>query len=128
MADEGVTGIKWLADVADHDFEAAFNYLSIKYDDATAKKLVKKLKDTKVITRRSNDILRACGLTPLPLSDPGVRRDMDKVFAGKKLSPVLVEKLPAAGADIADGYHRVSLAYDLDPYAEIPLRLAGLDS
>jgi hypothetical protein len=127
MADDGVTGIKWLADVADHDFEAAFNYLSIKYDDATAKKLVKKLKDTKVITRRSNDILRACGLTPLPLSDPGVRRDMDKVFAGKKLSPVLVEKLPA-GADIADGYHRVSLAYDLDPYAEIPLRLAGLES
>jgi hypothetical protein len=127
MADDGVTGIKWLADVADHDFDAAFNYLSIKYDDATAKKLVRKLKDTKIITRRSNDILRACGLTPLPLSDPGVRRDMDKVFAGKKLSPVLVEKLPT-GADIADGYHRVSLAYDLDPYAEIPLRLAGLES
>jgi hypothetical protein len=127
MADDGVTGIKWLADVADHDFEAAFNYLSIKYDDATAKKLVKKLKDTKIITRRSNDILRACGLTPLPITDPGVRRDLDKVLSGKKQSPVLVEKLPA-GADIADGYHRVSLAYDLDPYAEIPLRLAGLES
>jgi hypothetical protein len=127
MADDGVSGIKWLADVADHDFDAAFNYLSIKYDDATAKKLVKKLKDTKIITRRSNDILRACGLTPLPITDPGVRRDLDKVLSGKKLSPVLVEKLPA-GADIADGYHRVSLAYDLDPYAEIPLRLAGLES
>jgi len=127
MADDGVTGIKWLADVADHDFEAAFNYLSIKYDDATAKKLVKKLTDAKIITRRSNDILRACGLVPLPITDPGVRRDLDKVLAGKKLSPVLVEKLPA-GADIADGYHRVSLAYDLDPYAAIPLRLAGLES
>jgi hypothetical protein len=127
MADDGVSGIKWLADVADHDFDAAFNYLSIKYDDATAKKLVRKLKDAKVITRRSNDILRACGLTPLPITDPGVRRDLDKVLSGKKLSPVLVEKLPA-GADIADGYHRVSLAYDLDPYAQIPLRLAGLES
>jgi hypothetical protein len=120
-------GIKWLADVADHDFDSAFNYLSIKYDDATAKKLVRKLRDTKVISRRSNDILRACGLTPLAISDPGVRRDLDKVIAGEKLSPVLVESLDA-GADIADGYHRVSLAYNLDPFAEIPLRLAGLHS
>jgi hypothetical protein len=127
MADSDSTGIKWLADVADHDFDSAFNYLSIKYDDATAKKLVRKLRDTKIISRRSNDILRACGLTPLPISDPGVRRDLDKVIAGKKLSPVLVESLDT-GADIADGYHRVSLAYSLDPFAEIPLRLAGLRS
>jgi hypothetical protein len=25
--------------------------------------------------------------------------------------------------DIADGFHRVSLVYRLDPYAEIPLKL-----
>jgi hypothetical protein len=26
--------------------------------------------------------------------------------------------------DFADGYHRVSLAYALDPYADVPLKLA----
>jgi hypothetical protein len=40
------------------------------------------------------------------------------VLAGQKLSPVLV-----AEGDIADGYHRVSLAYCLDPYADVPLKL-----
>jgi hypothetical protein len=26
-------------------------------------------------------------------------------------------------ADIADGYHRVSLAYNIDPFMSVPLRL-----
>jgi hypothetical protein len=30
----------------------------------------------------------------------------------------------AAGADIADGYHRVSLVYRIDPLGEVPLKLA----
>jgi hypothetical protein len=28
------------------------------------------------------------------------------------------------GAEIADGFHRVSLVYQLDPYADVPLKLA----
>ena len=39
------------------------------------------------------------------------------------MSPVLVVS-GETGADIADGYHRVSLVYRLEPYAEIPLKLA----
>jgi hypothetical protein len=31
-------------------------------------------------------------------------------------------------ADIADGYHRVSLAYALDPFAAVPLRIASFSS
>jgi hypothetical protein len=41
----------------------------------------------------------------------------------KWLSPVLVLSADT-GADIADGYHRVSLVYRIDPYAEVPLKLA----
>lgn len=67
--------------------------------------------------RRANDILRACRLDALPLDDPGVERCLRKVLKGKRLSPVLV-----ADGDIADGYHRVSLAYRLDPFTEVPLR------
>jgi hypothetical protein len=55
---------------------------------------------------------------PAAAVGPGVLRDLQKVLAGEKLSLVLI-----ADGDIADGYHRVSLAYALDPYADVPLKL-----
>ncbi len=114
--------IAWLADVAEHDYEAAYNYLSLKLDEKRASDIVDRMKKAKVTARRANDILRATGLTPLPLTDPGVKRDLLKVLSGEKLSPVLVcdQKV---GPDIADGYHRVSLAYNIDPFMSVPLRL-----
>lgn len=109
--------IKWLDDVAAHDYDAALNYLGLKMGEKHASELVERLKSQKVVVRRANDILRAARLAPLPLSDPGVLRDLRKVLSGEKLSPVLV-----ADDDIADGYHRVSLTYALDPFATIPLK------
>jgi hypothetical protein len=113
--------IKWLNDVAEHDYDAAFNYLSLKFDDKRATEMVDRLKKSKLSTRRANDILRATGLAPLPLADPGVQRDLLKLLNGEKLSPVLVCD-QKAGTDIADGYHRVSLAYNIDPFMMVPLR------
>jgi hypothetical protein len=114
--------IAWLKDVADHDYEAAQNYLSLKFNEKRAGEMVDRMKKAKVTERRANDILRATGLTALPLTDPGVQRDMIKLLNGEKLSPVLVcDQKP--GADIADGYHRVSLAYNIDPFMTVPLKL-----
>jgi hypothetical protein len=114
--------IAWLADVADHDYEAAQNYLSIKLDEKRAKDAVARMKKAKLTTRRANDILRATGLAPLPLSDPGCKRDLLTLLKGGKLSPVLVcDQEP--GTDIADGYHRVSIAYQIDPFMDVPLRM-----
>jgi hypothetical protein len=115
--------IKWLEDVAGHDYDAAEAYLSIKLDSEAVGKLVKRLRKAPLTRRRANDILRAAGLTAAPLDDPGVMKDLIKVIEGQRLSPVLVIS-DRAGADIADGYHRVSLAYRIDPYAVIPLKLA----
>ena len=115
--------IKWRDDVAAHDYDAAEAYLSLKLDGEAAGKIVKRLRKASLTTRRANDILRASGLTPAPLDDPGVMKDLIKVIQGTPLSPVLVISDPG-GADIADGYHRVSLVYRLDPFAEIPLKLA----
>lgn len=114
--------IRWADHVADHDYAAAEAYLSLKLDDEAVAKAVKKLRRAKLITRRANDILRASGLTAAGLDDPGVMRDLVKVIEGTPLSPVLVVGAKKA-ADIADGFHRVSLVYQLDPYAEIPLKL-----
>jgi hypothetical protein len=117
-AGEAIHYVHWKKDVASHDYAAAFSYLSIRYGESCAQEVSKKLQKLPVIHRRANDILRATRRDPLPLSDPGVVRDLQKVLAGQKLSPVLV-----AEGDIADGYHRVSLAYALDPYADVPLKL-----
>jgi hypothetical protein len=67
------------------------------------------LRRAELTVRRANDILRASGLTAAPLDDPGVVKDLIKVIEGKPLSPILVVG-SAAGTDIADGFHRVSLA------------------
>jgi len=115
-----VSYLKWKKDVAQHDYGAASSYLSIRFGEGRAQEVVEKLHKLPVITRRANDILRATGRAALPLSDPGVLKDLQKVLSGQKLSPILV-----AEADIADGYHRLSLAYALDPYAEVPLKLAS---
>ena len=120
--DGTVQYLRWRKDVAEHDYAAASSYLSIRFGEARAEKVSAELRKLPVISRRANDILRATGRDPLPLSDPGVLRDLQKVLSGEKLSPVLV-----AESDIADGYHRVSLAYALDPYALVPLKLGGPD-
>ena len=121
---QATVSLRWLEDVATHDFAAAEAYLSLRLDPAQVHDAVTDLRSANVTTRRANDILRACSRDPLPLDDPGVMRDLIKVISGDKLSPVLVVTLPQ-GADIADGYHRVSLAYRLNPFGDVPLRIAS---
>ncbi|MFZ1995135.1 MAG: hypothetical protein WAU75_13555 [Solirubrobacteraceae bacterium] len=119
---EPTVHIKWAAEVADHDYAAAAAYLSLKVDEDAVRKAVQRLRKAPLITRRANDILRAAGLTAAPLDDPGVMKDLVKAIEGRRLSPVLVLS-GKKGSDIADGFHRVSLVYQLNPFAEIPLKL-----
>ena len=120
---ESTVRIKWAAEVAKHDYAAAEAYLSLKLGEEAVAKAVQRLKKASLTTRRANDILRAAGLTAAPLDDPGVMKDLIKAIEGDRLSPVLVLS-GKKGSDIADGFHRVSLVYRLDPFAEIPLKLA----
>ena len=120
-------GLQWLDDVAAHDFDAALAYLSLKLDEKQAAAAVGRLRKAVVTRRRANDILRACNLVALPLDDAGVRRDLLNAASGKRLSPVLVVST-GDGGDIADGYHRVSLAYHLDPFGDVPLRIGAAPS
>ena len=114
--------VKWAPDVAEHDYAAAEAYLSLKLSEEAVAKAVQRLRKATLTSRRANDILRAAGLTAAPLDDPGVMKDLIKAVEGKQLSPVLVLS-GKKGADIADGFHRVSLVYRLDPYSEVPLKL-----
>ena len=121
--EDGRVPIKWEDDVAEHDYAAAHAYLSLKLTPGGTDKVVARMRKAKLTTRRANDILRASGLTPAPLDDPGVVKDLIKVIEGTALSPVLVVG-GADGTDIADGFHRVSLVYRIDPYGNVPLKLA----
>jgi hypothetical protein len=118
-----VKKIRWLPDVAPHDYQAAQNYLSLRLDPARAELAVQHLSSAGVTRRRANDIIRACGLDVLPLTDAGVAKNLRKVRSGIALSPVLVVSYEVGG-DIADGYHRVCMAYHRDPWSMVPLRLA----
>ena len=120
----GSLGLKWLDDVAAHDFDAASAYLSLKLDEKQAVAAIGRLRKAEITRRRANDILRACNLVALPLNDPGVRRDLLNAVSGKRFSPVLVVST-SDGGDIADGYHRVSVAYHLDPFGDVPLRIGA---
>lgn len=123
-SDEGPV-VRWRPEVARHDFDAAAKYLSLRFGDERAQKLVARLRRVPgLTTRRANDILRACDRDALPLDDPGVLRDLVRVARGEALSPVLVVSFDDR-AEIADGYHRVSLSYRLDPFGEVPLLIAG---
>jgi len=119
---EPAVHIKWAAAVADHDYAAAEAYLSLKLDAEGVAKAVQRLRKSTLTTRRANDILRAAGLTAAPLDDPGVMKDLIKTIEGEQLSPVLVLS-GKKGSDIADGFHRVSLVYRLDPFALVPLKI-----
>jgi hypothetical protein len=121
MSDSPVQ-IKWAPEVAEHDYSAAQAYLSLKLGEDAVAKAVKRLRKASLTTRRANDILRAAGLTAAPLNDPGVMKDLIKAIEGRRLSPILVLS-GKKGADIADGFHRVSLVYQLDPFADVPLKL-----
>jgi hypothetical protein len=119
----GARRIRWRKQVAEHDYAAAEAYLSLKFNPSEVRRAINRLRDAKLTERRANDILRAAGLDAARLEDPGVIKDLIKVIEGERLSPVLVVNTGGSG-DIADGYHRVSLVYRIDPYGVVPLKLA----
>jgi hypothetical protein len=120
------SALKWKAEVDEHDYDAAFSYLTVLLDKKRAKIIVAKLREAKIEYRRANDILRGCNRPALGLEDSGVRKNFDKTLAGEETSPVLLVSF-RVGADIADGYHRVSWAYQVSPYLAVPLKIAYVD-
>ena len=112
MAKKIVDTIKWLKKPEDHDYPAAKAYLSLLYDEESAKATVKKLKDAPISQFKAKDIFRASGLSLLGVSNSHVEKDKSKIEAGKELSPLLLVRDSKLGkVIIADGYHRLCAIY-----------------
>ncbi len=114
-------GEHWKDEPEAQDFPAAESYLSLLLGPAGAAKLAKSLSKEQTLQHyAAKDILRAAGLPLLPTDDSEVAADLEKVKAGKKLSPVLlVQGVPLW---VADGYHRVCASYHLNEKTPVPCR------
>jgi hypothetical protein len=119
--------IRWSKQVDQKHYDSAFSYLSLKYDPVDAMRLVKKFKAAKITTRHAADILRASQLKPLKEDDPGVQKEEKKLEDGKEFAPVLVLNYHV-WTDIADGYHRTSYAYHLDPFTDVAVKIVNYES
>ena len=117
--------IAWLSEPEDHDYPAARSYLSLIFDDATAKAYVERLRRAPVVEFKAKDIFRASGLTLLGTSNSHVEKDQRKIKSGQELSPLLLVRDSANGkVIIADGYHRLCATYSFDEDARVPCKIA----
>jgi hypothetical protein len=119
-----MTAEHWMDKPEKQDYPAARNYLSLLVDPREARRAAKALAEAPESAHyMAKDLLRAAGLPLLPLDDPEVAKDLAKVKAGTKLSPVLLVRGDPLW--VADGYHRVCASYHLDEDAEIPCRIVA---
>jgi hypothetical protein len=122
----------WEDEPDDHDYPAAEDYLSLLMPATAAKRLVGRLRTAPIAHRKAKDLLRASQLRVLPPENFHVAKDLKKVNAGKKLSPVLLVRGRLGATEvpltIADGYHRICASYHLNEDADIPCRIVDLAS
>ena len=128
-ATKKLTKDHWKKEPDDHDYPAALDYLSLVLRVAAAEAAVAALRVEPLMYRKAKDLLRASALAPLPAENVHVIKDLGKVSAGRKLSPVLVVRGHLGTGrplTVADGYHRICASYDIEEDADIPCRLVDL--
>jgi hypothetical protein len=118
----------WKDDVDKDDYDAAYDYLDlIIADEKVLHRVVKRLKDAKIVTKKAKDILRASRLPRLGEDNIHVMHNINKYKMGIKLSPVLLVRGLDGTLVIADGYHRVCTTYMLSEDLNIPCKLVSID-
>ncbi len=122
MTEKKLTGIKWLADVAEHDYPSAASYLSILYSDVRVAEIMAGFRSAAIVEFKAKDIFRASGLSLLGVSNSHVEKDRNKILAGKKLSPILLLR-DGGRVVVADGYHRLCAIYGFDEDALINCKI-----
>jgi len=120
--------VTWLGKPDDHDFPAAADYLALLADSQTVVALTDKLRAGEIVHKKAKDILRAAQLQLLPVDNPHVASDLDKIRKGQTQSPILLVQgnfETGVALQIADGLHRVCASYHTDENTDIPVILAS---
>lgn len=118
--------ILWLDVPEDHDYPAAWNYLSLIYDEKTVNEMVKNLRLAPVAQYKAEDILRASGDALFSGSSASVKKEKEKIKKGEALDPIFLVRNPANGkVIIADGLSRLLAAYEFDEDASVSCKIAS---
>jgi hypothetical protein len=113
---------RWNPRPATHDFEAAFDYLTMQFTTAMARKLVRRARTAPRIERIAKDILRASNLPLLPVDERHVAEDLKRIRKNKALSPIILiqgDVTVPRPFIIADGYHRMCASCHADEDAPV---------
>lgn len=114
--------VVWRKEPEEHDYPAAADYLELLFSEKKVKKIVSELRKSNMSEKKAKDVLRASRLPLLPEDNIHVKKNIEKVKSGEKLSPVLLVRSDN-GLVIADGYHRVCAIYYLSEDLIIPCKL-----
>ena len=114
--------ILWKDQPEEHDYPAAESYLSLIMTQMAAESTVELLRRAPMAEFKAKDILRASGLPVLDVTNKHVKKDRNKATYGEKLSPILLYRM-VQRLIIADGYHRLCAAYEIDEDALIPCKI-----
>ena len=118
----------WQDEPEEHDFPAASDYLSLHAPANEVAKIVEALRSAETAHRKAKDLLRASRLGLLPADNVHVKKDLAKVAAGQRLSPVLLVRGrgdKGVPLTVADGYHRICASHHIDEDADVPCRLVA---
>ncbi|NPV13156.1 MAG: hypothetical protein HPY57_15425 [Ignavibacteria bacterium] len=119
--------IKWFEQPEDHNYPAAESYLSLIFDKNEVDRIIRKLRDEKIVTFKAKDIFRASRLSLLGISNSHVEKTHEKIEKGKSLSPLLlVRDTKKRQVIIADGYHRMCGVYHYDEDIDIPCKITSI--
>jgi hypothetical protein len=116
----------WKDEPEQHDFPAAGDYLSLLAPPDVVTAAVDALRAAGTVHRKAKDILRAAALDLLPVDNPHVASDLQKIAKKRPLAPVLLVRgdlREGRPLQIADGYHRVCASYHTDENTDIPCRI-----
>lgn len=116
--------INWKSEPDRHDYPAAASYLALIMSPRAVEKIIDDLQKAEEAEFKAKDLVRASGHDPLTSENAHVRKNLDRIARGEKLSPVLLVR-SAGRVIIADGYHRVSAVYRHDEDAIVPCRIVG---
>jgi hypothetical protein len=129
LAKKKVKNSLWKLEPDEHDYPAAYDYLTLLVPERAARRAVTNLRKAPISHRKAKDILRASELHLLGPDSEHVAKDMKKVEMGTLLSPVLLVRGGLNSTQpliVADGYHRVCASHHLDENLDIPCRIADL--
>jgi len=116
--------VNWLIVPEETNYPAAESYLNLLLEPEEVVRIIEKIRKAKMVQFKAKDIFRASGLSLLGVSNHHLEKDIKKISAGKKLSPLLLVRDSKHGKVIvADGYHRLCAIYTFDEDAVIPCKI-----